>query len=226
MADNTGPPGDSKKIARVNQGQLVLFDVAQQQEAPPAKQSLRPLLQQSSTIKMPASAYRKLFSKETTPINVSFNANNVVFQVQKVDNIQHLLSTGNDDQSSVLSPMFKVADYRAEFDSTKDNSSQPSRARAARKDKGAAAVQHHGKQRKPAIARNPVQPDSFMASARGANRVCGPQEEAGPKKRSRTDFAEEGDNGKEGQKTMFVFNNLVFEKNKTAGPGSQACRDQ
>ena len=217
---------DNNKVAHGKQGQMVLFDVAYQQPTPPAKQSLRPSLQQSSAIKMSASAYRKLFTKETTPINVSFNANNDVFQVQKVDNIQHLLSTGNDDQSSVLSPMINATDYRAEFFSTKDNSSQPSQARAARKDKGIAAVQHYGKSRKPAIARNPVQPGSFMASARGASRAGGPQEDAGPKKRSRTDFAEEGDNGKEGQKTMSVFNNPVFEKNKTAGPGSQACRDQ
>jgi len=37
---------------------------------------------------------------------------------------------------------------------------------------------------------------------------------------------EEGDHGKEGQKTMVVFNNPVFEKNEMAGPVSQACRDQ
>jgi hypothetical protein len=178
---------------------------------------LKSLLPQSSAIKMPASAYRKLFSKETAPINVSFNANNVVFQVQKVDNFQHLLP--NDDQASVLSPMFKAADYHAEFVSTRDSSSQPSRARAAKKDKGIAAIQQHGKPRKPAIARNLVQPGSFMASARGASRDGGPQEEAGPKKRSRTEFAEARDDGKEGQKTMTVIDNLIFEKNETVGPG-------
>jgi len=93
-----------------------------------------------------------------------------------VDNIQQLLPTGNDGQSSVLSPMFNVAKYRAEFVSTKDKASQPSRARAARKDKGAAAVQHHGKPHKPAITRILVQPGSFMASARGASRAGGPQD--------------------------------------------------
>lgn len=87
-------------------------------------------------------------------------------------------------------------------------------------------MQLHGKPRKPSLARNPVQPDSFMASARGANRAGGPQEDAGPKKRSRTETAEEGNKGKEVQKEMSVFNNPVFEKNETAGPVRQACREQ
>jgi hypothetical protein len=65
-----------------------------------------------------------------------------------------------------------------------------------------------------------VQPGSFMTSARG------PQEEAGPKKRSRIEFAEERDVGKEGQKIMLIIDNLIFEKNETAGPGRQARRDQ
>jgi hypothetical protein len=126
----------------------------------------------------------------------------------------------------VLSPTFKATDYRAEFVSTKDKAGQPSHVRAARKDKGAAAVQLHGKPRKPILARNPVQPDSFMASARGANRAAGPQDDVGPKKRSRTEAVEEGNNGKEVQKEMSVINNPVFEKNKTAGPARQACREQ
>lgn len=155
---------------------MVLFDVAQQQMVPPDQQSFNPLLQQSLAInKMSAHAYRKLFTQESAPINVSFKANNVVFQVQKVDKIQHLMSTDNDGQSPVLSPMFNVAECRADFVSTKDNNSQPSRARAAIKDKVVAAVQNHGKPRKQALAHNPVQPGSFMASACGASRAGGPQ---------------------------------------------------
>jgi len=53
-----------------------------------------------------------------------------------------------------------------------------------------------------------------MASARGASRAGRPQEEFGPKKRSRTEIAEEGDNEKEGQKSMFVFNNQSLKKIK------------
>ncbi|XP_039683467.1 uncharacterized protein [Medicago truncatula] len=41
-----------------------------------------------------------------------------------------------------------------------------------------------------------------MASARGANRAGGRQEDFGPKKRSRTDIAEEGDRGKEVRKEI------------------------
>jgi len=88
-----------------------------------------------------------------------------------------------------------------------------SRARNARKEKVVASVQHHGNPRKQALARNPVQPGSFMVSAR-ENNVCDHE------------IAEEGDHEKEGQKTMYVFNNPVFEKNETSGPGSKACRDQ
>jgi hypothetical protein len=175
---------------------------------------------------MSAQAYRNLFTQETAPINVSFNANNAVFQVQKVDNFQHLLPKNNNDQSSVLSPILNANEYRAEFNATKDSSSQPSRARAIRKDKGVAAIQPYGKMRKPSIARNPIQPGSFMASARGASRAGGPHDEVGPKKRSRTEIVEENVYDKEGQKAMSVVNNPIFEKDETAGPGSQARRGQ
>jgi hypothetical protein len=227
MADSWVPLGDSQQTNHGKQGQLVLFSDSQQQVVPPANQSFQPLLQQSSTVKkMSAQAYRNLFAQETTPINVSFKANNVVFQVQKVDKVQQLLPTGHDGQSSMVSPTFNATNYHAALVSTKDKSAQPSRARAGRKDKAVAAVQNHGKPHSQVVRRNPVQPDSFMASARGANRAGGPQEDVGPKKRSRTEAAEEEDHGKEVQKDMSVFNNPVFEKNETAGPARQACREQ
>ena len=146
---------------------------------------------------------------------------------QTVDNVLQLGSTAIDEQSSVLPPVFTALDYRAEFASNKSNSSQPSRARTARKDKAVAIPQSHGKPRKPALARAPVQPGSFMAAARGASRENGPQDEAGPKKRSRTEIADENVQDKEGHKAMTVFNNPVFDKKEeTTGPGHQACRDQ
>jgi hypothetical protein len=122
------PLEDSQQTKLGQQGQVVLFNASQQQVVPPANQSLQPLLQQSSAVKkMSAQVYRKLFAQDSAPINVSFKANNTVFQVQKVDKIQHLL-TGHNAQSSVLSPTFNAADYSAEFVSTKDKASQPSRA--------------------------------------------------------------------------------------------------
>jgi len=158
---------------------------------------------------------------------VSFKANHAVFQGQTVDNVLQLGPTAIDEQSSVLPPVFTALDYRAEFASNKSNSSQPSRARTARKDKAVAIPQSHGKPRKPALARAPVQPGSFMAAARGASRENGPQDEAGPKKRSRTEIADENVQDKEGHKAMTVFNNPVFDKKEeTTGPGHQACRDQ
>lgn len=224
LADCRVPPGDSQASAHATQGQLVLADFVQQHAGPATNHSLRPLLQQSSAIKMTSSAYRKFFSNEGAPINVSLNNNKAVFQVQKVGSIQHLLP--NDDQT-VLSPMLNNTEFRAEFVSTKDSSSQPCRARASRKDKGILAVQHHGKPCRPTIACSPVQPRSFMASARGA-RAGEPQTEVGPKKRSRMDFAEKSDKDREGKKAMSVCNNPDFEKNdQTAGPGDgQACRKQ
>jgi hypothetical protein len=77
-----------------------------------------------------------------------------------------------------------------------------------------------------------------MASARGANRTGGQQEELkeGPKKRPRTDIAKEGDQGKEDMQVerarnnndvIVLRNNPVFEGNDiSAGPGHQACREK
>jgi len=93
-------------------------------------------------------------------------------------------------------PLFLI--YRAAFDSTRDKSCQPSRAKPPRRDKDAATVQSHGKPRRQALVRSPVQPCSFMASARGASRASGSQEENGPTERSKTVIAEEGDQGEEG----------------------------
>lgn len=62
-----------------------------------------------------------------------------------------------------------------------------------------------------------------MASAHGASRAGGPQEENMPKKRFRTEFDEEGDQGKEVHKVVYAFNNPVFVKNETAGPSNQSC---
>jgi hypothetical protein len=154
------------------------------------------------------------------PINAIFNNNNAVRKVQKVDQFQNLMPIGHDEQS-VLSPVIKAGGDRATFDSAKDKSCLPSRAKPPRKDKAAAAVQSYGKPRRQAVVRSPVQPDSFMASARGASRAGGPQDENGPKKRSRTEIADEGDQGKVVLQAGSVFNNPVFEKNETAGPGSQ-----
>jgi len=92
--------------------------------APLDQQLFKQSFQQSLPVnKMSAHNYRKLFTQKSAPINVSVKANNVVFQVQKVDKIQHLMSTGNDGQSSVLSPMFNVVDFRVAFVSTKDKNS-------------------------------------------------------------------------------------------------------
>lgn len=74
------------------------------------------------------------------PINVAFEANNVVVHVKKVDQIQNLMSKGNDGQSSVLSPVFNVVDYHVAF----DKNTQPSRPKPSKRDKVAAAVQVHG----------------------------------------------------------------------------------
>lgn len=226
VVNSRGPHEGHALLAHENQGDVVVFKAANHQMAPHAQQTFMESTQQSVALKkMSAHAYRKLFAQEPAPINVSFNANNAVFQVQKVDKIQHLMPRDTNDQATVISPMVNAADYRATFVSTKDNSSQLNRARGARKDKAPAAVQHHAKTRKPVVARNLVQPGSFMASARGASRAGIHQEEAGPKKRSRTEIVEEGGNDKEGQKTMSVVNNPIFE-DKTAGPGNQACRGQ
>lgn len=86
----------------------------------------------------------------------------------------------------------------------------PSRAKTARKDKATSAVQVHGKLRKPTLMHSLVQSGSFMANARRARRTGGPQEENRSRKRFRTEFAEEGDQGKEGQKVVYAFNNPVF----------------
>lgn len=91
--------------------------------------------------------------------------------------------------------------------------------------KAPATSQHQAKLRKPIVARNPVQPGSFMASARGASRVGTHQEEAGPKKRSRTDTTDDDHNDREGQQPMSGVNN-PNHVDKTAEPGKQACRGQ
>lgn len=220
------PQGDSRQTRHATQGQLVLCNTFQQQVVPQGQKTA----QQSLNIqyKMTGTDYRRLFTKESAqlPINAAFSANNCVIQVQKVDQLQTLMNKGNKDQSSALSPIFTANDYRPAF-STKDKNCQPSRAKPDRKNKAATAVQVHGKPRKPPLVRNPVQPGSFMAAARGASRASGPVEENGPKKRSRTDFAEEEEQRKEGQKAVDGFNNPLFENNKeSAGPGHQACRDQ
>jgi len=182
----------------------------------------------NNKLTMTGPSFRKLFGNNFAPINVAFKGNNDVIQVQKVDQIQNLTSKDNNWQSSVLSDVFNVVDYRVVFDSTKEKSTQPSRVKPTRRDKAVAIIQVHGKHNKPALVRSPVVPGSFLASARGASRAHGPQEENGPKKRSRTEFVEEGDQGKEVQKVVSVFNNLVFflKKNEATGPGHQACRDQ
>ena len=228
VADSRGPPVGNQQPVHANQGLLTLSGAGQQHMVPFVQQSSQQSIQHSlAAKKMSAHAYRKLFTNDSVPINVSFKTNNAAFQGQKVDNILQIGPTAIDEQSTVLSPVFNAIDYRAEFASNKDNSSQPSRARTARKDKVVAVSQSHGKPRKPALARVPAQPGSFMAAARGASRVNGPQDEAGPKKRSRTEKAEETVQEKERHKAMTVVNNPVFEKKEeTAGPGNQACRDQ
>lgn len=189
LADSWVPRGNSQQTNQGQHNQVVIFNTSKQQVEPSASQTVQPLLQQSSAIKkMSAQVYRQLFAKETTPFNVSFKNNNSDFQVQRVDKAQQLMTAG---QSSAMVPTFKATEYRAEFAATKDMASQASRGRATRKEKGVAIVQSHGKPRKSIIARSIVQPDSFMASARGANRVGGPQEDVGPKKRSRTEMAKE-----------------------------------
>jgi hypothetical protein len=84
LANSRVPAADSMTSAQKKQGQMVLFDGAHQPADPHVKQSLRPLLQQLSAIKMSASAYRKLFSRETTPINISFNAKMLFFTFKKL----------------------------------------------------------------------------------------------------------------------------------------------
>lgn len=226
MADSRGPHGGHKSAGHGKQGNLVLYNETQQQVGPHVQHNSMESTQQSLAFKkLSAQTYRKLFAQETAPINVSFNANNAVFQVQKVDTIQQLTSKKYDDQTTVLFPLITAADYRTTFTSTKDSSSQLTRARAARKEKAPATIQHHAKLRKPIVARNPVQPGSFLASTRGASRVGAHQEEAGPKKRSRTGTAEDDHNDREGQQPMSGVNNPNHE-DKTAGPGNQACLGQ
>jgi len=228
VADSRGPPVGNQQQAHANQGLLALSGAGQQQVVPYGQQSSQQSFQHSLAVeKMSAHAYRKLFSTDPAPINVSLKTNNDAFQGQMVDNMLQIRPTTNIQQSSILSPVFNAVDNRAELASNKDNSSQLSRARSARKDKAVAVSQSHGKPRKPAVVRMPAQPGSFMAAARGASKVIGPHDEVGSKKRSRTENTEENVHEKEGHKAMTVVNNPVFEKKEeTAGPGHQACRDQ
>jgi hypothetical protein len=211
--DRRGPPGDR----RGKQGQLAPFDSSNQQVVPIAQQSSQQLM---FNHKMTSAEYRKLFDKNAVPINVVFKSNHTVIKVQKVDQFQNLLSNGNEEQS-IVSPTFKAARTGAASGSARDKNCLPSRAKPPRRDKAVVVSQALGKARKPAVGRSPIQPGSFMASARGFSRAGGSPNDNGPKKRSRTDTAEEGDHGKEGQQAGAVYNNPDFE-DKTAGPGSQA----
>jgi len=71
------------------------------------------------------------------------------------------------------------------------------------------------------------------------HQICigGPQEDNGPKKRSRTAFNDEDDKGKEVQielsrvvqfqkKCLWTNNPIYYDNNVTAGPGNQACREK
>lgn len=203
------PKGDRRQTRHAQQGQVFLYDNSHQLGVPQGHQ----LMQQSlGNQKLTGPDFRKLFTKDSAPINVAFKRNNFVIQLHKVYKIQTLMSKSKNVQSSSLSSIFNVVAYRAAFDSTKEKSSPPSRAKPPRKDIVAATVKAHGKPHKPLLMRNPMQPDSVMASVRRGIRACGLQQEIGPKKRSGTQFADEGDQGKEVKKVVAIFNNPMFEK--------------
>lgn len=115
---------------------------------------------------------------------------------------------------------FKNAlEFRAAFN--KEKHAQPSRAKSGRKLKAVA-------QRQPAVVRSPIQPDSFMASARGL--PSGPSKM--PQKRSRIEEQQEVEDmqalqARKNNDVVVVRNNPVFESNdESAGPGHQACREK